>query len=165
MTDQEKLEALKAYLTEQGIEFWVDVPSSRGVLPLYIPQYVIAVQIGDNAEWYKQLKNFLFPVFIRESDSIDFVIEKVVNTIKKYCSQKKSKSGKKEAQKKLSQNNLNSSQRKWRKLKARNKQRRTEFLKSLKPTLLIDKESKRLIEKPKRKRIRITASPIKIGIP
>ena len=162
MSNQEKVNVLMAYLKEQNIEFWVDVPSSRGVLPLYIPRHAVAVQIGDNEEWYTQLKNFVHPVFIRQSDSVDFVIEKVANTIKRFSStQKKAKNNKKISPKTPSLSKLNRSQRKWRELNARIRQRRTDFLKSLKPVSVAEPPT----DAPKRKRVRISATPIKIGVP
>jgi len=165
MSNQEKMNALMTYLKDQDIEFWVEVPSSRGVLPLYIPKHAIAVQIGDNEEWYSQLKNFVHPVFIRESDSVDFVIEKVANTIKRFSSaQKKAKNTKKVSTKAPSQSNLNRSQRKWRELNARIRQRRTAFLKSLKPVSVSQETSEPPTDTPKRKRPRISATPIKIGV-
>lgn len=162
MSHEEKMKELIAYLKDQGIEYWVDVPSSRGILPLYLPQYTIAIQVGDNEEWYSQLKNFVHPVFIRESDSVDFVIEKVANTIKRrFSAQKRANKRKKAASIMSSLSNLNRSQRKWRKLKAKIRQRRTEFLKSLRPAGVTQPST----DKNKRKRVRIAASPIKTGVP
>lgn len=166
MCNQEKMNGLMEYLKEQNIEFWVDVPSSRGVLPLYIPKHAVAVQIGDDEEWYSRLKNFVHPVFIRESDSVDFVIEKVANTIKRFSpTQKKAKNKKKVSPKMPSQSNLNRSQRKWRELNARIRQRRTDYLKSLKPTSVSEEISKPPADTPKRKRVRILSTPIKTCVP
>lgn len=93
MNNQEKLEALKAYLRNSGIEYWENVQhvgKDMPSIPLFLPKGRIAVRIGDDVVWYKQLRNFVHPVIIREADTSDFVKEKVENTIKffrkrKFC--------------------------------------------------------------------------------
>ncbi len=84
MTQEEKLGALKAWLVENNIEHWVNVKVAKAdnvVIPLYIRRYVIAVHVGDDQKWYLNVRRFAHPVFIREEDSIEFVIEKVQNVI------------------------------------------------------------------------------------
>lgn len=93
MNNQEKLEALKAYLRNSGIEYWENVQhvgKDMPSIPLFLPKGRIAVRIGDDVVWYKQLRNFVHPVIIRDADTSDFVKEKVENTIKffrkrKFC--------------------------------------------------------------------------------
>ena len=81
----EKYEAVKEYLTKEGIEYWTEVHVGKTgiVLPLYIPRYRIAVHVGDDTQWYNCVKRTTHPVFIREEDTIGFVIEKVQNTIRR----------------------------------------------------------------------------------
>ena len=93
MNNQEKLEALKAYLRNSGIEYWENVQhvgKDMPSIPLFLPKGRIAVRIGDDDVWYQQLRNFVHPVIIRDADTFDFVKEKVENTIKffrkrKFC--------------------------------------------------------------------------------
>ena len=79
----EKYEAAKEYLTKKGIEYWTDVHVGKTgiVLPLYVPKYRIAVRVGDDTQWYNCVKRTTHPVFIREADSKEFVVEKIQNTI------------------------------------------------------------------------------------
>ncbi len=85
MEAKEKMEAIKAYLTENKIEHWENVTFTDGkkniVLALYIPKHNIAVNTGQNEQWYKTVRNYTHPVFIRESEDVKFVLEKVMNTI------------------------------------------------------------------------------------
>ena len=85
MNNQEKLVALKAHLRNSGIEYWENVQyvgKDMPSIPLFLPKGRIAVSIGDDAEWYHKLRNFVHPVIIRDVDTSAFVIEKVENTIK-----------------------------------------------------------------------------------
>ena len=85
MNNQEKLVALKAHLRNSGIEYWENVQyvgKDMPSIPLFLPKGRIAVRIGDDAEWYHKLRNFVHPVIIRDVDTSVFVIEKVENTIK-----------------------------------------------------------------------------------
>lgn len=85
MNNQEKLVALKAHLRNSGIEYWENVQyvgKDMPSIPLFLPKGRIAVRIGDDAEWYHKLRNFVHPVIIRDVDTSAFVIEKVENTIK-----------------------------------------------------------------------------------
>jgi len=85
MEAKEKLEAIKAFLAENKIEHWEKVKFTEGkkivVLALYIPKYNISVNIDQNEQWYKTVKNYTHPVFIRDSEDVKFVLEKVMNTI------------------------------------------------------------------------------------
>lgn len=85
MNNQEKLVALKAHLRNSGIEYWENVQydgKDMPSIPLFLPKGRIAIRIGDDAEWYHKLRNFVHPVIIRDVDTSAFVIEKVENTIK-----------------------------------------------------------------------------------
>lgn len=85
MEAKEKLEAIKAFLTENKIEHWENAELMDGrkhvILALYIPKYNIAVNVDQDEQWYKKVRNFTHPVFIRESEDSKFVLEKVMNTI------------------------------------------------------------------------------------
>lgn len=94
MTNQEKLEALKAVLKQTNTEYWenVTVGDSGIVIPLFLPKQRIAVRIGDDVVWYHKLRRFVHPVIIRDLDTAQFVIEKVNNTIENKCSFNRKKS-------------------------------------------------------------------------
>lgn len=90
MEAKEKLEALKAFLTRKGIEHWTDsIVQNWGekkypcpeCIELFIPKYAIAVRIGEDQDWYKAVRPYVHPVFIRESENVDFIIKKVKNTM------------------------------------------------------------------------------------
>ncbi len=84
MNNNQKLEALIAYLRENGREFWLNVRyiSADIEIPLFIPKGRIAVRISDDEVWYHKLRSLVHPVIIRDADTAEFVIEKVENTIK-----------------------------------------------------------------------------------
>lgn len=94
MTNQEKLEALKAVLKQTNTEYWenVAVGDSGVVIPLFLPKQRIAVRIGDDDIWYHKLRRFVHPVIIRDLDTAQFVIEKVNNTIEQKCTYRRDKS-------------------------------------------------------------------------
>lgn len=81
-----KQDAVKAFLTENKISFWENVKvGNKGiVLPIYIPRYRIAVNIGDDEAWFKAVKYYTHPIIIRESDTPEFVLEKLRNTISRH---------------------------------------------------------------------------------
>lgn len=85
MTNKEKLEALKAFLTENNFEFEENHFSrnNRIVIDLYVKKLRIAVHLSDDKDdwFFKITKRNYHPFFIRENDTADFVIEKMQNCI------------------------------------------------------------------------------------
>ena len=95
MTNNEKLEALKAFLIENNVNFIENYRSNYGVtMDLKLPDLMIAVFISDGekgCECEKAIYNtgdgkyrlrFVYkPFFIRESESMEFVIKKMQNCI------------------------------------------------------------------------------------
>lgn len=84
MTNEEKLEGLKAFLTENGIKFIENYKSGLHVLmDLKLPDYMIAVHLSDDKddEFYHRTFRQYKPFFIRESETPDFIIEKMQNCI------------------------------------------------------------------------------------
>ena len=79
-------DAIKAFCKSQGFEYWEDVHvgNTEAIIPLYLPKYRIAVRVGDSQQWYDAVKRCTHPIFIRETDTVEFVIEKVTNTIEKH---------------------------------------------------------------------------------
>lgn len=81
MTNEEKLEKLKSWLDSENIEW--RVPKRKGSrTSLVVDKFHMFIKVSDehDQEWYlaHMAKH---PVFIRDNDSVDFVIEKVQNTI------------------------------------------------------------------------------------
>ena len=97
MTNEEKLEALKAFLSENNVRFIENYKSKYGVvMDLKLPDLMIAVFLsygekrcefeetiyntGEGNGKYK-LRYVYKPFFIRESESVEFIIKKMQNCI------------------------------------------------------------------------------------
>lgn len=90
----EKLEILKNWLTGNGYKFDENHVSKScgGVnIPLRVFKPKIAVYVGSNDEFFQKVKRFYSPFFIRDTDSEEFVIEKISNCIRDYGKRKKNK--------------------------------------------------------------------------
>lgn len=102
MTNEQKMQAVKNFLHENHIPFRINhVSEICGILlPLAIKKYRVAVRIGDNQTFYKLTKGKYYPVFIRDEDTEEKVLEKVQDSIIKsmtryhYYLDKKRKNGK-----------------------------------------------------------------------
>ena len=85
MTNKEKLEALKAFLTENNVKFVENHFSKTNDLTfdLLIRDLRIAVHISDenDQKFYEKIFKFYKPFFIRENETSDFIIEKMQNCI------------------------------------------------------------------------------------
>jgi len=85
MTNKEKLEALKAFLNENNVKFVENYYSKTAKLTLdvLIKDLRIAVHLSDGHDqtFYKSVFMLYKPFFIRESETVDFVIEKMQNCI------------------------------------------------------------------------------------
>ena len=87
MTKKEKLEMLKAFLSENKIYFSKNfsLKNAQGIVAdLYIRRYGrIAVHVSDDKdpEFYNATKRKYLPFFIREEETPEFIIEKMQNTI------------------------------------------------------------------------------------
>jgi hypothetical protein len=85
MTNKEKLEALKVFLNENNVKFVENHFSKTNKLTfdLLIKDLRIAVHLSDGNDqtFYKRIFKYYKPFFIRESESVDFVIEKMQNCI------------------------------------------------------------------------------------
>lgn len=81
MTNKEKLEELKRFLDENSIKYHV-VRKKGALRDLFVPKYCISVHISDDRDreffehnrWYN-------PIFIRDEESADFIVEKMQSTI------------------------------------------------------------------------------------
>ena len=85
MTNEEKLEELKKWMRENKIPYLTNHFSrtTQTLLPIKVRKYRIAVRIGDDDEFYQKVKKTYHPIFIRDTDTAEFVIEKMQNTITK----------------------------------------------------------------------------------
>lgn len=156
--NNEKIEALKAWLTENKVKYQEDVVyAGKGIhIDLYLPKYTIAVHVGDDSDFFQKVKNFLHPVFVREQDSAEFLIEKVQNTMKNHQEQMKRAQGKP----KVDPTTLPKRLQKY--LRHRRNKRR-KFLDALVPVSQATVQTAEVVEqKARRQRVRI-ATPIKVG--
>ena len=87
MTNQEKLEKLKEWLKNNNIPFEENYTSkSRGVtFDLRVKKPLIGVCISSerDREIFEKIKRVYAPFFIRESETAEFIIEKMQNCIVK----------------------------------------------------------------------------------
>lgn len=85
MTNKEKLEALKAFLIENTIEFEENYKSrsKHVVFDLRISSPLIAVIISNNldSETYRKIRKGYTPFLIRDNETVEFIIEKMKNCI------------------------------------------------------------------------------------
>lgn len=84
MSNSEKLEALKAFLKENGIEYEENHWSHcKTMIDLQIKRLMIAVHLSDDSDevFHDKVKRHYKPFFIRDNESIDFILEKMQNCI------------------------------------------------------------------------------------
>lgn len=84
MSNREKLEALKEFLAENKVRFIEGYKSGLGVtMDLKLPEYLVAVHLSDDNDdsFYKKTFRKYKPFFIRESETVDFIIEKMQNCL------------------------------------------------------------------------------------
>ena len=85
MTNKEKLEALKAFLTENNVKFVENHFSKTNKLTfdVLIKDLRIAVHLSDENDqtFYQKIYKYYKPFFIRESETVDFVLEKMQNCV------------------------------------------------------------------------------------
>ena len=88
MTNEQKakLDVLVNFLTENKIHFYTTFKGKIKVTPeLYIPKFKIIVKVSQNREdddiFYAKVKYAYHPLFIRETETEEFVLEKMQNLI------------------------------------------------------------------------------------
>lgn len=85
MENKEKLEAVKAFLTENNLNFEENhFSKSRKInIDLVVYPYRIAVHLSDDndREFFNKIKRHYHPFFIRDNESEEFVLEKMQNCI------------------------------------------------------------------------------------
>lgn len=80
VSNEKKLESVKNWLKKNKVEFVENHKSHRGLLiDLWIPKLFIAIHVGDDQDFYEKTFRWSRPFFIREEESLEFVIEKLEN--------------------------------------------------------------------------------------
>lgn len=83
ITNEQKLEAVKEFLTKNNIRFTKDCPIKKYTIALWIKKYHILVHLSDahDQDFYNAVKRSFKPFFIRDNESKEFVLEKMQNCI------------------------------------------------------------------------------------
>lgn len=157
MENSEKLTAVMQFLRENNIKYVLN-GKGEGHCDLWLPVYRIAIKMTgeDDALFYDTHRRICFPVFIRTEETVEFVMEKVQNTIvksmKKVQEQLLLKQEKAERKKKTEERISKRRAKKEMLLKKKAESRSSHI--SIKKSY--DKDN--VVIKPKRKRIRVRVS-------
>lgn len=87
MTNNEKLEAIKDFLRENKIRFALHHSDKRRKIKgdAYVPKYDIIVKLSEGKEkddaFFKKVRFRYHPLFIRNEETKEFVLEKMQNLI------------------------------------------------------------------------------------
>ena len=87
MTNEKKLEEVKKFLKQNRLRFLTEyiIFGKRRCADLYVPKHRILVKITDGKEeddkFFRDVKYHYHPLFIRDEESVDFVLEKLQNLI------------------------------------------------------------------------------------
>ena len=83
MTNKEKLDEVVKFLEKEGIDFVLRPESVKTKSNIYIPQWKIGVKVEDECsqDYFNRHKRFIDIVFIRESETVEFVLEKLQTVI------------------------------------------------------------------------------------
>lgn len=85
MSNKEKLEAVIAFLKENNLEFEENhFSKSQNInIDLLVKPYRIAVHLSNEHDkmFYKRTKRTYHPFFIRENETVEFVLEKMQNCL------------------------------------------------------------------------------------
>ena len=82
VTNEQKLEAVKIWLSENNIEFKENHVTRAGLtMSLWVPKLFIAIHVGDDPDsvFYKKTYKWCHPFYIRSNETQDFVLEKLQN--------------------------------------------------------------------------------------
>ena len=83
MTNKEKLDEVVKFLEKEDIDFVLRPESVKTKSNIYIPQWKIGVKVEDECsqDYFNRHKRFIDIVFIRESETVEFVLEKLQTVI------------------------------------------------------------------------------------
>ena len=79
MTNKEKLDEVVKFLEKEDIDFVLRPESVKTKSNIYIPQWKIGVKVEDECsqDYFNRHKRFIGIVFIRESETAEFILEKL----------------------------------------------------------------------------------------
>lgn len=85
MTNKEKLDEVVKFLEKEGIDFALRPENVKRKSNIYIPKWKIGVKIEDKDSqcYFNRHKRYIGIVFIRESETAEFVLEKLQTVIVK----------------------------------------------------------------------------------
>jgi len=83
MTNKEKLDEVVKFLEKEDIDFILRPENVRMKSNLYIPKWKIGMKLEgeDNERYFQTHKRYISTIFIRESEAVGFVLEKLQNVI------------------------------------------------------------------------------------
>ena len=89
MTNEQKakVKALEAFLKENGMSYYAGFKSKKHDIKgqLYVPMHRIIVKVSEGKEkddaYYHKVKYIYRPLFIRDEETSEFIIEKMKNLI------------------------------------------------------------------------------------
>jgi len=83
MNNKTKLGRVKKFLADNHIQYIEKKEHEWGRSDLFLPKFKINIkcQGEDDKEFYMRYREDRFPIFVRDEDTPDFVLEKVQNTI------------------------------------------------------------------------------------
>lgn len=83
MTNEEKRQMLEDWLVENGYAIEREHYSKRCevMIPVMVRQPRIAIHVGSDDEFFQKVKTYYKPFFIREEETMDFILEKMRNCI------------------------------------------------------------------------------------
>ena len=85
MTNKEKLELLKDWLRENNVPFkenyFSNSTSTRIDLAVINPRIAVHMSDGNDQKFFQSVRFCYAPFFIRENETMDFILEKMQNCI------------------------------------------------------------------------------------
>lgn len=79
-----KKKELISYLQKSGYLYEENALLGKAgvIADVFVPKYNIIFKVGDSEVFYNRTKKRYWPIFIRDNEDIDFIIEKFNNTVK-----------------------------------------------------------------------------------
>ena len=78
---EQKMQRIKRDLDDNCIKYVENRPWHDVTLPLLIPNLGIVIHPDDSQDFYDAIKFDFHPIFVRDSETLAFIFEKVHNTI------------------------------------------------------------------------------------
>lgn len=85
MTNKEKLDEVVKFLEKEGIDFALRPENVKMKSNIYIPKWKIGVKIEDkdSQTYFDKHKRYISIVFIRENETVEFILDKLQTVIVK----------------------------------------------------------------------------------